>query len=107
MDDAHEAYDLADIAGAGLANTQAAEIWRQMMAIDTSWYRSAFSQQLRAEGRAEGIIEKLLRVLDKRGVGLTEEQRVRVESCTDLDLLDAWFDRALTAATAGEVFDAD
>jgi len=75
------------------------------MAIDTSWYRSAFSQQLRAEGRAEGIVQKLLRVLDSRGVPVTDEQRGRLEACTDLDRLDEWFDRALVAATATEVFD--
>lgn len=97
--------DLAEITGVGLANTQAEEIWRQMMAIDTSWYRSAFSQQLRAEGRVEDAVEKLLRVLDKRGVDIAEEQRVRVENCTDLAQLDQWFDRALTATTAEEVFD--
>lgn len=108
MDDRQEAYDLAEITGVGLANTQAEEIWRKMMAIDTSWYRSAFSQQLRAEGRAEGIVEerthKLLRVLDSRGVPITDEQRNRLADCTDLEQLDEWFDRALTATTADEVF---
>jgi len=74
-----------------------------MMAIDTSWYRSAFSQQLRAEGRAEAV----LRVLDKRGVALSEDQRARVAGCTDLDQLDEWLDRAVTATRAAEVFDAD
>ena len=81
-----------------------------MMAIDTSWYRSAFSQQLRAEGRAEGIAEgrgeDVLRVLDKRGVALSEDQRARVAGCTDLDQLDEWLDRAVTATRAAEVFDA-
>lgn len=111
MDDRQEAYDLAEIMGVGLANTQAGEIWRQMMAIDTSWYRSAFSQQLRAEGRAEGIVEgrgeAVLRVLDKRGVVLSEDQRARVEGCTDLDQLDVWLDRAVTATRAAEVFDGE
>lgn len=104
LDDPQEAYDLADIAGAGLAKTRAGEIWRKMMAIDTSWYRSPFSQQLRAEGREEESTKKLLRVLDKRGIHTTEEQRARAESCTDLDQLDEWFDLALTATTAAEVF---
>lgn len=107
MNDPQEAYDLADIAGAGLADTQAGEIWRQMMAIDTSWYRSPFSQQLRAEGRAEGLAESVLRVLDKRGVAVSDEQRARVEGSTDLAQLDVWLDRAVTATEASEVFDAE
>ena len=78
-----------------------------MMAIDTAWYRSAFSQQLRAEGRAEGRGDAVLRVLDKRGVALSEDQRARVAGCTDLDQLDEWLDRAVTATRAAEVFDAD
>lgn len=107
MSDPQEAYDLADIAGAGLADTQAGEIWRKMMAIDTSWYRSPFSQQLRAEGRAEGLANSVLRVLAKREVAVSDEQRARVEGCTDLDQLDTWLDRAATATEASEVFDAD
>ncbi|MEY9927732.1 Rod binding domain-containing protein [Catenulispora sp. GP43] len=90
-----------------MEDTPADTIWRQMMAMDTSFYRSSFSRQLRAEGRAEGFAESVLRVLAKRGIALTEEQRARVEGCTDLDQLDAWLDRAAIATAASEVFDAD
>ena len=111
MDDQDEAFDLVELAGAGLGTTRAGEIWRQMMVMDTTFYQSPFSQQLRAEGREEGreeeSVKKLLRVLDKRGIPTTEEQRARLEACTDLDQLDVWFDRALTATSAAEVFDAD
>ena len=85
------------------------------MAMDTSFYRSSFSRQLRdegraegrAEGRTEGLAEGVLRVLAKRGIALTEEQRARVEGCADLDQLDVWLDRAAIATAASEVFDAD
>lgn len=81
------------------------------MTMDLSFYRSSLSLQLRAEGREEGreeeSVKKLLRVLDKRGVATSDEQRARVEGCTDIDQLDVWFDRALTATIAAEVFDAD
>ena len=107
MDDRQEAYDLAEITGVGLVDTQAGEIWRQMMAIDTSWYRSPFSQQLRAEGRAEGRAEDLLSVLEARGIALTAEQRERVTGCADVEQLREWLVRAATATTAAEVFDAD
>jgi len=38
---------------------------------------------------------------------LSEDQRARVAGCTDLDQLDEWLDRAVTATRAAEVFDAD
>lgn len=115
LDDEEKAFDLAELTLVGLEDTPAGAIWRQMMAMDTSFYRSSFSRQLRAEGRAEGLAEgsaegrsdAVLRVLDKRGVVLSEEQRARVAGCIDLDQLDAWLDRAATATRASEVFDAD
>jgi hypothetical protein len=42
----------------------------------------------------------------KRGILITEEQRVRLHTCTDLGQLDEWLDRAVTATRAAEVFDA-
>jgi hypothetical protein len=105
IDDKSKAYDLAELTGIGLEDTPAGPIWRQMMARDP-FYRSAFSRQLRDEGRAEGRAESVLQVLDKRGIALTLDQRAQVEGCTDLALLDGWFDRAFTATVAAEVFDA-
>lgn len=58
-----------------------------------------------ARGEARGKAQDVLKLLASRGVGLTDELRERVESCTDIDQLDAWFDRALAASTAGDVFD--
>lgn len=46
----------------------------------------------------------MLRLLRVRGVALTDEQRQQVATCADLVQLDRWFDRAITAATAAEVF---
>lgn len=121
MEDEEKAYDLAELTLIGLDDTPAGAIWRQMMAMDLSFYRSSFSRQLIAEGLAEGRVEgraegravglaegrgeAVLRVLDKRGVAISAEQRACVEACTDLDQLDLWLDRAVTAADASEVFD--
>jgi hypothetical protein len=35
----------------------------------------------------------------------TRAQRRLIESCTDLDKLDTWFDRSLTATTAAEIIE--
>jgi hypothetical protein len=45
-----------------------------------------------------------LKILDARHLALSKEQRQRVTSCTDAAQLDLWFDRAITAGTADEVF---
>ena len=101
--DGGKAFNLAELVGTHLEGTPAGETWRQMLTADPFFYRSPFSQQLRAEGQARSV----LRVLDTRGIAITTERRAEVENCIDAELLDAWLDRALTATTAAEVFDAD
>jgi hypothetical protein len=62
----------------------------------------------REEGRAEGAMrakaEDILKILDARYLQPTKAQREQVNAATDVAQLDRWFDRALTAATAAEVF---
>lgn len=77
------------------------------------YYESAFTRRLQAEGRAEGRVEGrvegaaaiLLRILERRGVDVSEGDRARITACTDLDQVEAWSDRALTATTIENVFD--
>lgn len=84
------------------------------MTLDSSFYRSSFSQLLRDEGRVEGRAEGLLesrievlqRILSRRGIRTTGEQRALYRNCKDVDVLDVWIDSAATATTADEVFDA-
>lgn len=58
------------------------------------------------KGKLAGELQMLLRLLDKRGLSLTEAQRERVLACTDEGQLQEWFDRALTAGDVGEIFGA-
>jgi len=57
------------------------------------------------EGERKGECQMLLRLLDKRGIMLTEDQRSRLLACTDEAQFQAWFDRALTADHADALFD--
>jgi hypothetical protein len=57
-----------------------------------------------AKGRADKARALVLRALQKRQVRLTSADKKRIASCTDLDKLDRWFDRALVATTVGQVF---
>jgi hypothetical protein len=56
------------------------------------------------QGAVADAAEKLLRLLDGRGLQPTDEQRAQVTACTSLPQLNLWFDRAITAETAAGVF---
>ena len=58
-----------------------------------------------AKGRAEGMAQMLIRLLDTRGLALTDELRKRIAHCKDQAVLQRWFDRAVTATALTEVFD--
>jgi hypothetical protein len=55
-------------------------------------------------GAVADAAEKLLRVLDVRGLGPTDVQRALVADSGDLSQLNRWFDRAITAKAAADVF---
>ncbi len=60
-------------------------------------------EQGRAEGRAETARGALLVVLSERGLGLGDQERARIEACTDVAQLGLWLRRAVTAASVAEV----
>lgn len=74
------------------------------MAVDTSFFTSYLSEEIRDEGRAQGEAKALLRLLERRAVNVPEEAQERIRACTDIDQLDRWFDRAVTAESAEELF---
>jgi hypothetical protein len=89
-----------------LASDAARQLLEAMMTT-TEW-KSDFIENFRKEGIKEGIekgkAEYVLRTLDVRGIKVTEKQREQVISCADPTQLDRWFDRALTAKSAVDVF---
>ncbi|MGW0882232.1 hypothetical protein [Streptomyces sp. NPDC002671] len=88
----------------GLDTLPAAEIWRELVVSDLKIKETPVYQEGRAEGRAQGKAEDVLRILDTNGVEVPDETRERVMTCRDLDLLGVWFDRAIKATSASEVF---
>ncbi|WP_224297029.1 hypothetical protein [Streptomyces olivaceus] len=96
----------------GLGTTSAANLWRQIMAADLSFFQSETAQNLRAEGRekgreegrAAGRAEDIQLLLRNRGIQVSEEERARIVGCGDLDTLGVWFTRAITATVAAELF---
>jgi hypothetical protein len=80
----------------------------------TTQFKDTFVDRLLAEGKAEGKAEgeakgearMILRVLAARGLKVPAEIQQRVLSCADTGQLEAWGDRAATAASLDEVFSA-
>jgi hypothetical protein len=84
--------------------------------MKTSPFRSEFFENILDEGikqgieqgiergKAQGEVAALLKVLKSRGIDLTDEQHGVVTSSSDLEEIDRWFDRALTACSADDVF---
>ncbi|MEV0489111.1 hypothetical protein [Streptomyces atratus] len=74
------------------------------MAVDLSFYKSFMSEEIRDEGRAEGIARGILLFLAQAGVDVPDEARERITGCTDLDILSRWLLRAPGAASVEDVF---
>lgn len=57
----------------------------------------------KAEGKAEGVAASLLKILMRRGLTVTAEQRRRIIECTDVSTLDRWMDASLSVASVEEL----
>lgn len=103
--DADAAAVFAEFTEAGLGTTSARALWRNLMGTGLGHFRGFVAESFRDEGRVEGRVEDILRILTVRGVSVPDEARQRVTACTDLAVLDVWLERAITASTADAVFD--
>lgn len=91
-----------------LEDPQAKDMWRDLMSTIQYFWRHPLAEQVREEGREEGRIqdrrEMVLRILEWRGIPVTDDIRARVMSCTDLEQLETWAQRATHATEAAELF---
>ncbi|MFF3122850.1 hypothetical protein ACFVRD_10850 [Streptomyces sp. NPDC057908] len=95
---------IIELTAQGLGNRPAAQQWRNLVAVDLSFYKSFMSEEIRDEGRAKGRAESLLLVLEARGIAITDGIREKIDTCDDPQLLHQWLNRAATATTTEEVF---
>lgn len=77
----------------------------EIMQADVYEWQSDFAHKHIAEGKAKGEAKSILRALELRGLTVDDESRKRITSCTDLEQLDVWFSRAMSARTVDEIFD--
>ncbi|MGV9925882.1 hypothetical protein [Nocardia rhamnosiphila] len=107
-EDADDLAIFGELTELGLGDTPAADIWRQLMTVDLSFFRSPTAERLRAEGRTEGRTEgisgSILRVLERRGLEVDDEAHQRIRACADVEVLERWLDRALVAESTGDLF---
>lgn len=107
---------LVELTAQGLGKRPAAQQWRNLVAVDLSFYTSPLSEEIRdegrtegrtegrAEGRAEGIARGILLLLEQRDIDVTDENRERITTCEDTDTLYQWLLRAATAVSAEDIF---
>lgn len=96
---------IVEFTAQGLGNRPAKHLWRNLVAVDLSFYKSYISEEIRDEGRAQGRAEDVLLVLEQRGLDVSDDVRRRVTDCTDPELLRRWLTRAVTAPKAEEIFE--
>lgn len=103
---------LVRLTAQGLGDRPAAQQWRDLVAVDLSFYKSPLSEEIRDEGRTEGRAEgrvagraeDILFVLEQRGVDVPEDARERITGCDDPEILLRWLARALTTPSAEGLF---
>ncbi|WP_327369187.1 hypothetical protein [Streptomyces sp. NBC_01217] len=103
---------IVELTAQGLGNRPAAQQWRNLVAVDLSFYKSSLSEEIRdegraegrTEGRAEGLAQAILLFLAQAGIDVPDEARERITGCTDLDTLSRWLLRAPTATSIEDVF---
>ncbi|AOT60486.1 MULTISPECIES: hypothetical protein [Streptomyces] len=88
----------------GLGKRPASEIWRNLVAVDLSFYTSPLSEEIRAQGEARRAARDVLTVLKQRGLEVPEVVRERITDTQDLELLHLWLVRAVTASSTDELF---
>jgi hypothetical protein len=62
-------------------------------------------QESEARGEAKATAASVLQVLEARGLAVTEESRVRILACSDLEVLRSWLKQAVVAAAVEQLFD--
>ncbi|MFE9321011.1 hypothetical protein ACIHDR_14300 [Nocardia sp. NPDC052278] len=90
----------AELTALGLGKGPAGQTWRQLMTVDTSFFRSEFWEETRAVTRAEYIV----RLLELREIAVPDDVRTRILTCMDADQLDVWFALAVKADSIDDLF---
>ncbi|WP_216588805.1 hypothetical protein [Streptomyces brasiliscabiei] len=106
-EDPESAMVFAELVESGLVDTQAKKLWKELMVPVNYFFKNPVAVAMREEVRVEERVAGILRILDRRHIEVPESVRERVSNCTDPDLLQLWWDRAIVATDAAQMFDDD
>ncbi|WP_026923348.1 hypothetical protein [Glycomyces arizonensis] len=103
----------AEFTSVGLGDGCAYTAWKRIIMSMTYPYASRLRDDLKAEGReegreegrAEGRAETVIAILNVRGIALTDAERERIMSCTDLTTLAYWAVRAASVERTEALFE--
>ncbi|MCB9535287.1 MAG: hypothetical protein H6704_03405 [Myxococcales bacterium] len=104
-------YDLVTRDLDAVARAALEAIMRKEKHTFTSQFAREYYGKLLAENLEEGELlgrrHALVSVLDARGLRADEAQAARIDACTDIDQLDAWLRRAVSASSLDDVLGDD
>ncbi|WP_320773902.1 hypothetical protein [Streptomyces sp. CRN 30] len=91
----------------GLENTPARETWRELEKMVVTYFpgRGTIFEETHLDGQAKGQAKGVLRILELRGLPVSDDTRERITTCADLARMDDWLDRAGTVERAEDLFD--
>lgn len=99
----------ADVVNAALPEA-ARRYLEELMATQTYEYQSSFARkyytQGRDEGRVEGEAKTVLAMLEARGIEVTDDVRAQLAERLEVDDVDVWVRRAMTATSAEDLLTA-
>lgn len=88
-----------------LLSNEAWHVLEEYMSMTYQEYRESPAGRLEQRGERRGKIGSLLKVLEARGISVSESARTRIESVSSDEELDRWFIRAVTVDRVEEIFD--
>lgn len=84
-----------------LAQALADQVTEKVTAEVTKEVTELATRLTRIKYRSEAVI----RALELQSKPITQEDLRRILECSDIELLDRWFDRSFAVAAASELFD--
>ena len=102
-------YVWCDLAAAWLVeHVGSNEMRRDLMAPVNYFFRNPVADRLGnegcVEGRIEDRIEMILRILELRGIEVSDSTRLRVRACSGLEQLKTWSERAVHVTDPADLF---
>ncbi|MFI6299611.1 hypothetical protein ACIBEJ_49010 [Nonomuraea sp. NPDC050790] len=76
----------------------------RLMATKSYLYQGEYAQSISVAAEARGEAKAVIKILQARGIPVTDQQQERIQACSDADTLDRWVKRVISVTTADELF---